>query len=589
MPAHELTAPRMVHGRPDGAALRLLECGEVEIEGRMPWSSNATFLTAVRSGDAECRAVYKPGRGERPLWDFPNGLYRREVAAYLLSEALGWGLVPPTLIREGPLGEGSFQLFIEADFEQHYFTLYEQRPDLHPQLLAMGAYDVLANNTDRKSGHVLLGPGDRIWGVDQGLCFAADFKLRTVIWDFGGEELPPSLLATIEPLASSIPWTWPRCSTTTRPRPSSNGPACCSATPAYRSTRPAAATPGRWSEAGAGALWALVHGDHAGCQKVVANATIRPTISISAPTSAPRYGGGRAGHRSGARGTSGRRRSGRGSTRPRPWVGTGGGAGHPPDGRDHDHEPDEADEPARHCLVRPAMVVPTSLDRLLAAEVRDDLRHVAGAAEGHHQEEPGREVPEPRPEVRVAPCSADSADQPRGGHHDRAVSPAPSTPVEVQPRHRAAPYPCSVSRARRRCCPRTSRTFVARAAAPGRSTNPEWLPGMTSTSSRPVEVFVPSRVSRGPASSPIRTCESAPRRPNDTRPIAVRLPHGHRGRRDPSVLGPAEPPDEQLLPQDQDLPAHGVEHPTVLPVVLQAAGDVSHDVPTRSRSTPGGP
>ena len=124
MPAHELTAPRVVHGRPDGAALRLLECGEVEIEGRMPWSSNATFLTTVRSGDAECRAVYKPGRGERPLWDFPSGLYRRELAAYLLSEALGWGLVPPTLIREGPLGEGSFQLFIEADFEQHYFTLY---------------------------------------------------------------------------------------------------------------------------------------------------------------------------------------------------------------------------------------------------------------------------------------------------------------------------------------------------------------------------------------------------------------------------------------------------------------------------------
>jgi uncharacterized repeat protein (TIGR03843 family) len=115
----------MVHGRPDGAALRLLECGEVEIEGRLPWSSNATFLTTVRSGDAECRAVYKPGRGERPLWDFPSGLYRREVAAYRLSEALGWGLVPPTLIREGPLGEGSFQLFIEADFEQHYFTLHE--------------------------------------------------------------------------------------------------------------------------------------------------------------------------------------------------------------------------------------------------------------------------------------------------------------------------------------------------------------------------------------------------------------------------------------------------------------------------------
>jgi uncharacterized repeat protein (TIGR03843 family) len=193
------------------AALALLECGDVELEGRMPWSSNATYLVRVQRrdaggfGSAECLAVYKPGRGERPLWDFPHGLFRREVAAYLLSERLGWGLVPPTIRRDGPLGPGSLQLFIEADFEQHYFTLYEQRPDLHPQLLAMGAYDVLANNTDRKSGHVLLGPGDRIWGVDQGLCFAADFKLRTVIWDFGGEELPPSLLSTIEPLAASIP------------------------------------------------------------------------------------------------------------------------------------------------------------------------------------------------------------------------------------------------------------------------------------------------------------------------------------------------------------------------------------------------
>jgi uncharacterized repeat protein (TIGR03843 family) len=205
VPADELTTSGRRHGLPDHAALQLLECGEVEVEGRMPWSSNATFLTTLRSGRAECRAVYKPGRGERPLWDFPRGLYRRELAAYRLSEALGWGLVPPTIIREGPLGEGSFQLFIEADFEQHYFTLYEQRPDLHPQLLAMCAYDVLANNTDRKSGHVLLGPGDRIWGVDQGLCFSAEFKLRTVIWDFGGEELPASLLATIEPLARSIP------------------------------------------------------------------------------------------------------------------------------------------------------------------------------------------------------------------------------------------------------------------------------------------------------------------------------------------------------------------------------------------------
>ena len=190
---------------PDRTALALLECGDVELEGRLPWSSNATFLVTVTSGAEICRAVYKPGRGERPLWDFPHGLYRREVAAYRLSEALGWGLVPPTVLRDGPLGEGSFQLFIVADFEQHYFTLYEQRPDLHPQLITMCAFDILANNTDRKSGHVLLGPGDRLWGVDQGLCFSPEFKLRTVIWEFGGQSVPEALLPPIRSMAASVP------------------------------------------------------------------------------------------------------------------------------------------------------------------------------------------------------------------------------------------------------------------------------------------------------------------------------------------------------------------------------------------------
>jgi uncharacterized repeat protein (TIGR03843 family) len=189
----------------DRSALSLLECGEVEVEGRLPWSSNGTFLVTVTSQDQECRAVYKPGRGERPLWDFPHGLYRREVAAYRLSEALGWNLVPPTVLRDGPLGEGSFQLFIEADFEQHYFTLYENREDLHPQLVAMCAFDILANNTDRKSGHVLLGPGDRIWGIDQGLCFSPEFKLRTVIWEFGGRPVPDHLLPGIQRMADAVP------------------------------------------------------------------------------------------------------------------------------------------------------------------------------------------------------------------------------------------------------------------------------------------------------------------------------------------------------------------------------------------------
>ena len=135
----------------------------------------------------EAKAIYKPVRGERPLWDFPSGLHRREVAAWELSEYLGWHLVPPTIMRDGPFGEGSLQLFVAADFEQHYFTLYEGRADLHDALRRMCAFDLLANNTDRKSGHCLLGLDGRIWGIDHGLCFAEDFKLRTVIWEFGGE------------------------------------------------------------------------------------------------------------------------------------------------------------------------------------------------------------------------------------------------------------------------------------------------------------------------------------------------------------------------------------------------------------------
>jgi hypothetical protein len=186
--------------------LELLACADVEVLGRLPWSSNATYLAELCLEGQQARAVYKPRRGERPLWDFPHGLYRREVAAYLLSEALGWSLVPPTVVRaDAPLGEGSLQLFVEADFEQHYFSLHEARPDLHPQLRTICAFDLVANNTDRKSGHVLLGPDDHLWAIDNSLCFSADFKLRTVIWEFGGEPVPEPLLADLRRLAAEPP------------------------------------------------------------------------------------------------------------------------------------------------------------------------------------------------------------------------------------------------------------------------------------------------------------------------------------------------------------------------------------------------
>ncbi|MFM8528552.1 MAG: SCO1664 family protein [Ilumatobacteraceae bacterium] len=186
----------------DDERLDLLAHAEIEIEGRMPYSSNATFLVELRT-DAEVRGrdIYKPGRGERPLWDFPPGLYRREVAAYRLSVAVGLPIVPPTVLREGPVGEGSLQWFVDARFDEHYFTLFESRPDLHEQFRDVALFDVVANNTDRKSGHCLVDSDERIWAIDNGLCFSADFKLRTVIWEFGGEPIPERL---IEPLARVV-------------------------------------------------------------------------------------------------------------------------------------------------------------------------------------------------------------------------------------------------------------------------------------------------------------------------------------------------------------------------------------------------
>lgn len=197
MPADELTA--RAH------QLHVLTCGEIEVEGRMPWSSNATFLVNITLADEAARGIYKPLRGERPLWDFEPGLHRREVAAYRLSEVLGIDLVPPTVLRDGPYGEGSVQWFVDVDHRQHYFTIHEQRPDLHDTLRGVALFDLLANNTDRKSGHVLIDADDHIWGIDHGLCFSSDFKLRTVVWDFGGEPIAQALRDATLPLADRVP------------------------------------------------------------------------------------------------------------------------------------------------------------------------------------------------------------------------------------------------------------------------------------------------------------------------------------------------------------------------------------------------
>jgi uncharacterized repeat protein (TIGR03843 family) len=187
----------------DEPILTALTQGDLNIQGEFLWGSNYTFLTKVRLGSSELQAVYKPTRGERPLWDFPPAtLARREVAAYLVSEALQWRLVPPTVYRRrGPVGAGSIQLYIEHDPEYHYFTFNEKdRQRLRPAAL----FDVLINNADRKGSHVLIDKDDHIWLIDHGICFHEEDKLRTVIWDFAGESLPQELCADLSRFAGML-------------------------------------------------------------------------------------------------------------------------------------------------------------------------------------------------------------------------------------------------------------------------------------------------------------------------------------------------------------------------------------------------
>ena len=184
------------------AALSLLERGDLEVLGLLPRASNYTFLARVRSGTDEALAVYKPMRGEIPLWDFPDGtLHRREVAAYEVARALGWPDVPTTVLRDGPHGVGSVQRFVEFDPAEHFFTLQESRAE---DFRRVAVFDVVVNNADRKAGHCLLAGDGRIWLVDHGVCFAVEPKLRTVIWDFAGEPLPPEVCADLQRLGQDL-------------------------------------------------------------------------------------------------------------------------------------------------------------------------------------------------------------------------------------------------------------------------------------------------------------------------------------------------------------------------------------------------
>ncbi|NUT33169.1 MAG: SCO1664 family protein [Hamadaea sp.] len=206
----------------NGAAPEILTHGEMEIEGRLVDASNTTLRVVLTLDGAEVRAVYKPVRGERPLWDFPDGtLADREVGAYLVSEALGWGVVPPTILRDGPLGPGACQLWVEdqddppvgfvpaTDLPDGWFAVAgaqddDGRPYLlahadTPELARMALFDAIVNNADRKGGHVLAS-GGRLLGVDHGICFHTEPKLRTVLWGFAGREIPDDLRTAMKGL-----------------------------------------------------------------------------------------------------------------------------------------------------------------------------------------------------------------------------------------------------------------------------------------------------------------------------------------------------------------------------------------------------
>lgn len=182
--------------------LELMRGGTLEVQREIPWSSNYAFLATVRREDASAVVVYKPQQGETPLWDFPNGsLYKRELAAYLVSEALGWHLVPPTVARDGEFGEGMVQFFIEHDANDHFFTF---REPWNEQLTRIALFDIVVNNADRKGGHVLRDRDNRLWAIDHGVTFHEEYKLRTVIWDLAGEAIPRHYLDTLIAFQSAL-------------------------------------------------------------------------------------------------------------------------------------------------------------------------------------------------------------------------------------------------------------------------------------------------------------------------------------------------------------------------------------------------
>ena len=197
------TGPATTGAQRDAAALSLLNGGTLEVEGRLVVASNATLYCTVRYGDREAHCVYKPVAGERPLWDFPAGsLAGREVAAYQVSVAAGWRLVPPTVYRDGPFGPGMCQLWIESDETVDVIAL--ARSHDNAALRCMAVFDAVVNNADRKIGHLLPDRQGNLFGCDHGVCFSEDYKLRTVLWQWRGRKLPMTAVEALRRLQQAL-------------------------------------------------------------------------------------------------------------------------------------------------------------------------------------------------------------------------------------------------------------------------------------------------------------------------------------------------------------------------------------------------
>jgi len=189
------TVPRETH--------LLLKHGDIRTCDDLGWGSNYTFRVDLGYGDEVGRAVYKPRRGERPLWDFPDGtLYRREYGAFLVSQALGWPFIPPTVVRVGPHGVGSLQLFIDSVPPRSMRELLDCGEF---DLARVAAFDFLTNNADRKAGHLLRDPAGKLWSIDHGLCFNVVPKVRTVLLDYCGEQVPEEILSDLDGFRSNAP------------------------------------------------------------------------------------------------------------------------------------------------------------------------------------------------------------------------------------------------------------------------------------------------------------------------------------------------------------------------------------------------